>query len=65
MARGSSTKKGLAPTQARRRAIDEPAEPLPDEPEEFWPAWENTSDEDLERDTYGPARQRELARVAQ
>jgi hypothetical protein len=33
-----------------------------DEPEPYWQDSEVTSDDDVERDTYGPARQRELKR---
>lgn len=37
-------------------AVQRPA----DEPEPFWQDWEDTSDEDVKRDTFGPSRMREL-----
>ncbi len=34
-----------------------------DEPEPFFPDWDDTSDEDVQRDTYGESRLRELERT--
>lgn len=64
MARARPTPKTRAPEETRPEDADASTAPLPGEPDEVWPAWENTSDEDIERDTYGPRRQRELARAA-
>jgi hypothetical protein len=51
--------------------MDDPNEHPPKEPEKengdkppepFWQDWDVTSDDDVKRDTYTPARQRDLKR---
>lgn len=62
--RTAAAKRRTAASPAPSRESVSSAENRPlDDPQPFWQEWENTSDEDVARDTYGPARQHALERA--